>query len=165
MTAEIARRSRSATSVAQTAFLSCTFVLLVLGDVLAFNQLATQSATDAILQVLVFAIGGAGIFECVRRLVCGTSSHHRWSAAIPGLLSAAAFASWRLQVPVGWFVLVTIGAAAFTGTVSVRALRGTGDRNGQEADQLLGLFCLAQTIIFVYVAALATVDAGSTLFG
>ncbi len=156
---------RSARSIAQVVLLTASLVLLLLGDVLAFNQLATQSATDAILQLIVFAIGGAGIFECLRRALCSDSALARGSALIPGLLGLAALISWRTQAPIGWFVALTVGATIFLGVITVRSLWGPAAREGSESAQLVGLLCLAQTIVFAYVAAFAAIDAGPALFG
>lgn len=164
MTTELTRSRRSLRSVAQSVLLSISLLLLILADVLAFNQFATQSATDAILQIVVFAVGGAGLFEFLRRVLGCTSAAGRWSAIVPGALSAGAFIAWLLHAPVGWLVIITIASAAFLGTVAVRSLWGPEDRKVSESAQLVGLLCLAQTIVLLYVAALAAVDASSVLF-
>ena len=164
MTTELARPQRSLRSVAQSVLLSMSLLLLVLADVLAFNQFATQSATDAIFQIVVFAVGGAGLFEFLRRALCCTSAVDRWSAIVPGALSAGAFIAWHMHAPVGWLVIITIASAAFLGTIAVRSLWGPESSKLPESVQLLGLLCLAQTIVLVYVAVLATVDASSVLF-
>lgn len=165
MTTSLSASTRSLTAVSRIVFLTLTCIFLVLGDVLAFNQLATQSATDAIVQLVVFAIGGAGVFECLRRALCSHSSRGRLTAIAPGLLSAAAFVAWRSQVSVGWLVVITAAGALVLGAVTVRLLWAQDRTQAPERDQLLGLLCLAQLIVFVYVGALATIDAGSTLFG
>ena len=164
MTTELTRPQRSLRSVAQSVLLSMSLLLLVLADVLAFNQFATQSATDAIFQIVVFAVGGAGLFEFLRRVLCCTSAADRWSAIVPGVLSAGAFIAWHMHAPVGWLVIITIASAAFLGTIAVRSLWGPESSKVSESVQLLGLLCLAQTIVLVYVAILATVDASSVLF-
>jgi len=164
MTTELTRSRRSLRSVAQSVLLSMSLLLLVLADVLAFNQFATQSATDAIIQIIVFAVGGAGLFEFLRRALCCTSTVDRWSAIVPGALSAGAFIAWRMQAPVGGLVIITIASAAFLGVIAVRSLWGPESSKVSESVQLLGLLCLAQTIVLVYVAVLATVDASSVLF-
>lgn len=141
------------------------FSALLLGDVLAFNQLATQSPTDAIVQVLVFSIGAAGVIECVRRLVAPTASGTRRSAAIPGLLGVIAIAIWRAQLPVGFAVIVTLAAAVAWGATAFRLLGGaTADRDTQ-AEQLFGLFSFAQTIVLLSIAVLTAIEAGPSLFG
>jgi hypothetical protein len=164
MTTELTRSRRSLRSVAQSVLLSMSLLLLVLADVLAFNQFATQSATDAIIQIIVFAVGGAGLFEFLRRALCCTSTVDRWSAIVPGALSAGAFIAWRMQAPVGWLVIITIASAAFLGVIAVRSLWGPENSKVSESGQLVGLLCLAQTIVLVYVAVLAAVDAGPVLF-
>ena len=164
MTTELTRSQRSLRSVTQSVILTFSLLLLVLADVLAFNQFATQSATDAILQIVVFAVGGAGLFEFLRRVLCCTSATGRRSAIVPGALSAAAFIAWRVHAPVGWLVIIMIASAAFLGTIAVRSLWGPESRKVSESAQLIGLLCLAQTIVLVYVAVLAAVDASSVLF-
>ena len=164
MTTELTRSQRSLRSVTQSVILTFSLLLLVLADVLAFNQFATQSPTDAILHIVVFAVGGAGLFEFLRRGLCCTSATGRRSAIVPGALSTAAFIAWRLHAPVGWLVIITIASAAFLGTIAVRSLWGPESRKVSESAQLIGLLCLAQTIVLVYVAVLAAVDASSVLF-
>jgi hypothetical protein len=164
MTTELSRPQRSLRSATQSVLLSISLLLLVLADVLAFNQFATQSATDAILQIIVFAVCGAGLLEFLRRVLCCDSAAGRWSAIFPGVLSAGAFIAWRMHAPVGWLVIITIASAAFLGTIAVRSLWGPESRKVSESAQLVGLLCLAQTIVLVYVAALAAIDASSVLF-
>jgi hypothetical protein len=164
MTTELSRPQRSLRSATQSVLLSISLLLLVLADVLAFNQFATQSATDAILQIIVFAVCGAGLLEFLRRVLCCDSAAGRWSAIFPGVLSAGAFIAWRMHAPVGWLVIITIASAAFLGTIAVRSLWGPESRKVSESAQLVGLLCLAQTIVLVYVAALGAIDASSVLF-
>ncbi len=165
MTSELTQPRHTVGSIAQNALVTLTLAFLVLGDVLAFNQLATQSATDAILQLLVFAIGGAGFVAFLRQAVFGTTPKERLLALIPGAVSAAALIGWKMQFPVGWSITVTAVAAVAVATVVVRQLWSPSAERDGDAAQLLGLLCLAQTIVFVYFAVLATADASSTLFG
>ena len=165
MTSEPTRPRAKAGSIAQIVLVTLTLVFLVLGDVLAFNQIATQSSTDAILQLMVFSIGGAGFVEFIRQAVFGPTMKDRLFALVPGAVSAAALIGWKLQFPVGWSVMVTAIAAAALATVVVRRLWGPSDEQDRDSAQFLGLLCLAQTIIFVYVAVLAAADASSNLFG
>jgi hypothetical protein len=79
-------------------------------------------------------------------------------------MSAGAFIAWHMHAPVGWLVIITIASAAFLGTIAVRSLWGPESRKVSESAQLVGLLCLAQTIVLVYVAALAAIDASSVLF-
>ena len=165
MTSEPTRPRAKAGSIAQIVLVTLTLVFLVLGDVLAFNQIATQSATDAILPMMVFSIGGAGFVEFIRQAVFGPTMKERLFALVPGVVSAAALIGWKLQFPVGWSIMVTALAAAALATVVVRRLWGPSDEQDRDSAQFLGLLCLAQTIIFVYVAVLAAADASSNLFG
>ena len=80
-------------------------------------------------------------------------------------MSAAALIGWKMQFPVGWSITVTAVAAVAVATVVVRQLWSPSAERDGDAAQLLGLLCLAQTIVFVYFAVLATADASSTLFG
>ena len=165
MTTELTAKKRSFQEALQAVLVTCSLFFVVFADVLAFNQIATQSATDAILQVVVFAIGGAGLFEFLRRALCSRSAGARRTAIIPGALSLAAFGAWRTHANVGWFVIITLAATSFLAVIAIRSLRGSEDTESSESIQLIGLLCLAQTIVFAYVAALAAIDAGSTLFG
>jgi hypothetical protein len=69
-----------------------------------------------------------------------------------------------MQAPVGWLVIITIASAAFLGIIAVRSLWGPENSKVSESSQLVGLLCLAQTIVLIYVAVLAAVDASSVLF-
>lgn len=141
-----------------------SFAFLILGDVLAFNQLATQSPTDAIVQILVFAIGAAGIIEGARRLLFPSPLCSRASATIPGVLGILAIAVWRAQLPVGFSVIITVGAAVGWGFFTFRLLgRANADRNA-DAEQILGLFSFAQTIVLAYISVLTAIDAAPALF-
>jgi len=165
MTSEPTRSRHTAGSIAQIALVTLSLVFLVLGDVLAFNQIATQSATDAIVQLMVFSIGGAGFVEFIRQAVFGSTMNERLFALVPGAVSAAALIGWKLQFPVGWSIMVTAIAAAALATVVVRKLWSPSNEQDRDFVQFLGLLCLAQTIVFVYVAVLAAADASSNLSG
>ncbi|MEX1217986.1 MAG: hypothetical protein WEA11_05645 [Acidimicrobiales bacterium] len=161
MTATDQRRSFS---IVRTALLVLAIAFLLLGDILAFNQLATQSAVDAMTQSLVFSIGVAGAFEALRRLSVPKGSGPRMLALIPASLSFAAFVTWRSQLPIGWSLLITAAAACALGTIAVRTLWGTQRQSQDDTGQIKGLLCSAQTIVFVYLAALVVADAHSVLF-
>jgi hypothetical protein len=165
MTSELKRSRHTVGSIAQIVLTTLTLAFLVLGDVLAFNQIATQSATDAIVQVMVFSIGGAGFVEFIRQAVFGSMMRERLFALVPGAVSAAALIGWKLQFPVSWSIMVTaIAATALASVVVPKLWRPSTEKDGDTA-QFLGLLCLAQTIVFVYVAVLAAADASSNLFG
>lgn len=165
MTSEPTRPRATAGSIAQIVLVTLTLAFLVLGDILAFNQIATQSATDAILPMMVFSIGGAGFVEFIRQAIFGATMKERLFALVPGALSVAALIGWKLQFPVIWSITVTAIAAAALAAVVVRKLWSPSDERDGDAAQLLGLLCLAQTIVFVYIAVLAAADASSNLFG
>lgn len=165
MTSEPSRPRATADSIAQIVLVTLTLAFLVLGDVLAFNQIATQSATDAILPMMVFSIGGAGFVEFIRQAVFGPTMKERLFALVPGVVSAGALIGWKLQFPVIWSIVVTAIAAAALATVVVRKLWSPSTGGDGDATQLIGLLCLAQTIVFVYLAVLAAADASSNLFG
>ena len=144
-----------------------SLALIVVGDVVAFNQLATQSPTDAIVPILVFVIGAAGLVEALRRAFFAGSGRVRPSAVIPALASLAAFVMWRRATPVGWSVILTLAATVFFGSLAIRDLRRSRSTDGANEDsaQIRGLLCLAQTLVLAYVALLAAADAGPTVFG
>ena len=165
MTSELSRPRATAGSIAQIVLVTLTLVFLVLGDVLALNQIATQSATDAILPMMVFSIGGAGFVEFIRQAVFGPTMKERLLALVPGVVSAGALIGWLLQFPVIWSIMVTAIAAAALATVVVRKLWSPSTEQDRDSVQFLGLLCLAQTTVFVYVAVLGAADASSNLFG
>ncbi|MEI7623592.1 MAG: hypothetical protein WCJ88_08550 [Actinomycetes bacterium] len=165
-------KSRSAAARAtRLVFLALAFALLILGEVLAFNQLATQSPTDAILPILVFSIGAAGVVECLRRILFPSPSRTRRSAVIPGLLGILSIAAWRAQLAGGFSVIITLGAALAWGSFAFGLLgktstdANTDNKPTADADQILGLFSFAQTIVLTYIAVLTVIDAGPVLFG
>lgn len=164
VTATTARSKRRFLSSLNSALFVLVLLLVLLGDVLTFNQLATQSPTDALLQLLVFAIGGAGIVEFLRRLLAPTPTRPRASALIPGALGSAAIVAWRAQLPLGISVIITSIATIICGILAFRLLWGAS-RSQQAHVEVLGLLGFAQTIVFGYVAVLAAVDGGSNLFG
>ena len=115
--------------------------------------------------MIVFSIGGAGFVEFIRQAVFGATMKERLFALVPGVVSAAALIGWKMQFPVGWSIIVTALAAAALATVVVRKLWSPSTGGDGDATQLIGLLCLAQTIVFVYLAVLAAADASSNLFG
>jgi hypothetical protein len=79
-------------------------------------------------------------------------------------MSAAALIAWRTNAPLGWLVIITIASAAFLAVIAFRSLGGSASAESSESTQIIGLLCLAQTIVLLYVAALATIDGSSVLF-
>lgn len=156
--------NRSSRSSLNSALFTLVLLFVLLGDVLAFNQLATQSPTDAILQLLVFAIGGAGIVESLRRLLTQASPRSRATAVVPGALGGAAIVVWRAQLPLGASLVITSIATLLCGVLAFRLLWGAS-RSQRAHIEVLGLLGFAQTIVFGYLTVLAAVDGGSNLFG
>lgn len=156
---------RTAPSRLRAVLLTTSLILVLIGDVLSFNQLATQSATDAILQTIVFSIGAAGFIEFLRRAITPVSRLERRTALVPAFLSVGSIVIWRAELPVGWSVIVTFAAAIALGTTVIQMSRRSGDEPIDDSMQLLGLLCFAQTLIFIYIAALTTADASANLFG
>jgi hypothetical protein len=163
-TADAASSNRSFSTSLNSALFVLVLLLVLFGDVLAFNQLATQSPTDALLQLLVFAIGGAGIIESLRRLLTPAPTRSRASALIPGALGIAAVVVWRAELPLGISLIITSIATIISGVLAFRLLWGAS-RSQQAHVEVLGLLGLAQTITFGYLTVLAAVDGGSSLFG
>lgn len=141
-----------------------SLALILFGDVLAFNQLATQSPTDALLQLVVFAIGGAGVVDCLRRALFPLPTERRFMAIFPGILGAAALLSWRAQLPISTSLVIAVIATLTCGLISFRLLRNAS-RSHRDYPEVLGLLSFAQTIVFGYVTVLATVDAAPAMFG
>jgi len=151
-------------SAPSIALFALVVVLVGLGDVLAFNQLATQSPTDALLQLLVFSIGFAGIVEAARRLLFPTSTSSRFSAITPGILGVAAVIAWRAETPIGASLTIAALATAASGVLVYRLLWGAS-RTRRDHAEIIGLLWFAQTMTFGYLTVLAALDAGPTLFG
>jgi hypothetical protein len=158
------RSDRSSASPINSALFGIVLALILIGDVLAFNQLATQSPTDALLQLLVFAVGGAGIFEALRRLLTPLPNQSRASAFFPGLVGCAALIAWRAELPLGIWLIITSIATVASGILAFRLLWGAS-RSQQTHIEILGLLGFAQTIAFGYLTVLAAVDGGAALFG
>lgn len=150
-------------TTAAAALRGIAVVLLVLGDVLAFNQLATQSPTDAIIQLSVVGIGFAGAIDAIRRLACARTRTDRLLGLPIAMLAIAAIIGWRARWPIGSEVLTCAVAAALSVVVGLRSL-ARADRD-PAASQLPGVFSLAQALVFAWFAVLAALSARAVLFG
>jgi len=148
---------RATGGIVDTALLTVALIFVLFGDVLAFNQLATQSPTDAMVQLAVFSIGGAGVVEGLRRLLTPTLNRSRRSAIFPFLLGIASLVCWRLQAPTLWLVVLAAVASIACGILAFRTLWGAS-RSNSPAIELFGLLCLAQTLAFSYLTVLTAID-------
>lgn len=138
-------------------------VVVVLADVLAFNQLATQSPTDGILQLTVVGVGFAGALEALRRLAFAATRFDRLLGIPLAALSALALVGWRAQWPVGVGVVCCGLTAVLVAVLGVRALSATA--RDPEASQFSAIVTVAQAMILAWFAVLAGVSAGGVLFG
>lgn len=156
------RRSRVGSAIDRL-LQSLVVAIVVLADVLAFNQLATQSPIDGLLQLTVIGVGLAGSIEAVRRLVFGPAGLERLLGAPLAALGVAATIGWRAQWPVGAGVLACALAAIVVAVIGVRALAVTA--RSADTSQFVAILTVAQAMILVWFALLAGADARGVLFG
>lgn len=161
-TIDVPGRSRPA-SILDRVLRPIVYGLVVLADVLAFNQLATQSPTDGIMQLTVVGVGFAGALEAVRRLASAHSTADRLLGLPFGGLALLAIVGWRAQWPVGAGVVICGLAAVVVAVLGVRAMAATS--RDPEASQFLAILTVAQALILAWFAVLAGVDARAVLFG
>ena len=150
---------------------------VVLGDVMAFNQLATQSATDAIIPLLVVSIGTAMAIDGLRRIVCRRRRADLVVAAGEAVLSALAWIAWAANWPLAGSAWIAIGAGALVavGTNLFPSLpestpndtTGSAEevRPGPDLGSVVAVLGLLQAIVLVWFAVLALIDAPTGPFG
>lgn len=176
MTPDLVRRPRSSAM-----FLILTLVAVLLGDTMAFNQLATQSATDAIIPLLVVSIGVAAALEAVRRVVCGRRMVDVVLALSCAIVSALGWFAWAAYWPIVASAWIVVAAALLSGVatnvaplVSATAQTtldpidgGTDDepRGTLDLGGVIAVLGLVQTVVLTYFALLAFLDAPTGPFG
>lgn len=137
----------------------------LLSDILGFNQLTTQSPTDAIVQVIVFSVGGAGAIEAVRRIVFGRSSVERVLAIPFALLSISGFAAWCAPWSTGAMAMITAVSGLFIAGLGAATIRRNRRVTDPGAAQIISLVAMAQGLLLIYFAALAIGDINGPIFG
>lgn len=160
MTATIDRSSRT-----QISLLVIAFVIAVFGDVLGFNQLATQSAFDAVIQICVFVIGFAGIVEAARRLVFASRRSDRLIGIAFAALSLAAIVTWAAGWSTGIQATVVILGGLLISGCGATILWGNRHEHSSESMQVAGLLALAQGLITIWFAVLAFGAINGPIFG
>jgi|GEM_PF-1074786 len=139
--------------------------LAIFGDVLGFNQLATQSPIDAVLQILVFVVGAAGALEAERGFLTETKLSRRLVALGFALLSIAAFATWFAGFSTGVMATLVTLSGLLIGGVGIHTLWGQDQKISSESRQLIGFVALAQGLICVWFGLLAFAAIEGPLFG
>ena len=161
--ASVIARPSGAAVVVDGVLRTLVYAIVVLADTLAFNQLATQSPTDGILQLTVVGVGFAGGLEAIRRLVLARSRTDRLLGAPLAALAALAIVGWRAQWPSGAGVVACGLTAVVVGVIGSRAMAATS--RDPEASQFLAILTVTQALILAWFAVLAGVDARAVLFG
>lgn len=142
---------------------AAVLVALVLADVLAFNQLTTQSAIDGIIQLSVVGVGAGGVLLAAALLVLPLPAVERTLAPLVALLAVSTLAGWRGGWPIGWAVL----ACAISGIVWILL----GSRWSARARLVTGrsrtpaTIAVLQGVISLWFAMLVAIDARHILFG
>jgi hypothetical protein len=143
---------------------------LILGVVIGFNQLATQSPVDAILPVALFSVGVAGVLALVAALVGLRPSAPDATdpLAAPGLDSGVASFALGLAAlaAVGWRWGVA-AQAALVGVQGVRLLVATEvgvvttlRRAPGRPDAYRLVLTAAEAVVLLVFAVAALADAG-----
>lgn len=137
--------------------------LAVLADTLAFNQLATQSAIDGMIQLSVLGVGATGALLALTLLFLPDPRGERALVPVSAALAVVSFIGWRAQWPIGWAVL---GCAASAAVWLVLGLRSTAwARVGPVDPRFVAVATTTQGLIFLWFAALVAIDARQVLFG
>ena len=137
------------------------FSIAIFGDVLAFNQLATQSPIDGNLMVLVLVVGLAGALEGIRRVALGGDATARIIGVVLVVLAVIAFLAWSVPWITEFQGLVVIAAAVVIGLLSTSLLWRQRHDASSDATQFAGLLALAQAIVAMWFGVLAITTLGS----
>ena len=147
-------------------------IIVILGDAVALNQIATQSPTDAVIPLLVLSVGLAFPVEALRRLICRRRSADLAAAALLAIEAVLAWVAWSSPWPVrasAWLLIV----AAATGVLLCTLLPSApgpdrsrpADHDAPSSTSMIGLLGAMQAVVVVYVAVLALLDAPTGPFG
>jgi hypothetical protein len=143
---------------------------LVLGVVVGFNQLATQSPVDAILPVALFSVGVAGVLALVSALVGLRPS----APARPDPLAAPSLDSGVASFAIGLAALAAVGwrwgvttQATVVGVQGLRLLIGAEAgivavvrRSPERPDPYRLALTAAEAVVLLVFAVAALADAG-----
>ena len=140
------------------------FVIAIFGDVVGFNQLATQSTFDAIIQLCVFVVGFAGVVEAARRLVFARRSSDRLIGIAFAVLSLAAIITWSAGWATGVQSLVVLIGGLLVAACGVTVLWQNRHEHSSESSQVGGLLALAQGVVMVWFSVLALGAINGPLF-
>lgn len=167
-----ARPRRRRVRVVDEVLYTCAATIAVFADVLAFNQVATQSPTDGILQLVVVGVGLAGGIEAIRRLALASDRTDRLLGLPLAALSILAVIGWRAGWPVGGAVIVSAATAVVVGVIGARAslaLRAEDDgpsgRPEPGSSQFAVILTIAQAMVLAWFAILTAASARGVLFG
>ena len=130
------------------------------GYVLGFNQLATQSAIDALPPVALFAAGFAGLLNSSRALfILPASTPRRVVAIAEAILALYAIASVIMHLHVSQQAIAT-GACGLAGLLAL-ALRSRErtDRTTDARDQIRTMAAFAQVLLLGYFSILTLLEA------
>lgn len=137
------------------------FAIAIFGDVLAFNQLATQSPIDGNLMILVLVVGVAGVVEGLRRIALGGDTTARMIGVVLVALAAMAYVAWSVPWSTEFQGLIVIAAAVVIGLLSISLLWRQRNGEGSDMTQFAGLLALAQAIVAVWFGVLTITTLGS----
>ena len=136
------------------------------GYVLGFNQLATQSAIDAVAPVALFSAGLGGLVNGFRRIFIDPASSGLRAIGLAQILIAVyAMLTVVLHLHVSQQAIATASAAAAGALALVVTRRRRSDATAEARDQIRSFADLAQTLLLTYFALLALVEGNIGPFG
>lgn len=126
------------------------------GYVLGFNQVATQSAIDAVAPVALFSAGFAGLVNGFRRILFDpVSSSLRVIGLAQMLIAIYAVATVAFHSHVSQQAIATASAAAIGLIAVLLTKRLHSDEPPEARDQIRTFADLAQAFLLVYFSLLA----------
>jgi hypothetical protein len=136
------------------------------GFVLGFNQVATQSAIDAVAPVALFSAGFAGLVNGFRRiLVDPVSSTLRVVGLTQMLIAIYAVATVAFHLHVSQQAIATASVAAIGALAVLRTRRLHSDGEPEARDQIRTFADLAQAFLLIYFSLLACSEGNIGPFG
>jgi len=136
------------------------------GYVLGFNQLATQSAIDAVAPVALFSAGFGGLVNGFRRIfIDPVSSGLRAIGLAQILIAVCAIITVVSHLHVSQQAIATASAAAAGALALVMTRRLHSHGPAEARDQIRSFADLAQTLLLAYFSVLALVEGNIGPFG